>query len=232
MRITKIESLFCEKLPRLLLVRVHTDPGIIGLGETYDKVPGSLGTLPRHDCPHSPGRRPGTSTTIELLLRHHPLPRLCRGRTCAPFPPWRLPCGCLGKSLTRQSQTWRAVRDRISTYNTCIGHPPSDDFTASTPTRGNWPWRCTAEGIQGVKIWPFDKYSERNLGHSILARGDRGRSGTCAQYPRHGGPGFRIGVECPLHFSRAAIEQDLLHAEPYNISIEEVLRPTIRRSVA
>ncbi|MEZ4833207.1 MAG: hypothetical protein R2873_14695 [Caldilineaceae bacterium] len=25
------------------------------------------------------------------------------------------------------------------------------------------------QGIRGVKIWPFDKYSERNLGQSIFS---------------------------------------------------------------
>ncbi|RME55262.1 MAG: mandelate racemase/muconate lactonizing enzyme family protein, partial [Caldilineae bacterium] len=45
MKITKIESLTFEKLPRLLFVRVHTDEGLIGLGETYDKVPGARGAL-------------------------------------------------------------------------------------------------------------------------------------------------------------------------------------------
>src|SRR5205085_11424102 len=45
MKITKIESLSFARLPCLLFVRVHTDAGIIGLGETYDKVPGSRGAL-------------------------------------------------------------------------------------------------------------------------------------------------------------------------------------------
>ena len=43
MKITKIESLTFAALPRLLLVRVHTDEGLIGLGETYDKVLISVG---------------------------------------------------------------------------------------------------------------------------------------------------------------------------------------------
>ena len=45
MQITKIESLTFDQLPRLMFVRVHTDTGIIGLGETYDKVPGAKGAL-------------------------------------------------------------------------------------------------------------------------------------------------------------------------------------------
>ncbi len=45
MHITAIESLRLEAYQRLLLVRVHTDTGLIGVGETVDKIPGTLGAL-------------------------------------------------------------------------------------------------------------------------------------------------------------------------------------------
>ena len=45
MKITAIESLTWAEYPRLLVVRVHTDSGLIGLGETVDKVPGARGAL-------------------------------------------------------------------------------------------------------------------------------------------------------------------------------------------
>src|SRR5437763_10124886 len=45
MYITKIESLRFGEYPRLIFVRVHTDSGLIGVGETVDKIPGALGAL-------------------------------------------------------------------------------------------------------------------------------------------------------------------------------------------
>jgi galactonate dehydratase len=45
MKITAIESLQWAEYPRLMVVRVHTDSGIIGLGETVDKIPGAKGAL-------------------------------------------------------------------------------------------------------------------------------------------------------------------------------------------
>ena len=45
MKITAIESLQWAEYPRLLVVRVHTDEGIVGLGETVDKVHGAKGAL-------------------------------------------------------------------------------------------------------------------------------------------------------------------------------------------
>ncbi len=38
MKITRIETIWLEDHPRLLFVRVHTDEGLVGLGETYSYV--------------------------------------------------------------------------------------------------------------------------------------------------------------------------------------------------
>ena len=49
MKITRIESLQWRAYPRLMAVRVHTDSGIVGLGETVDKIPGAKAALAWHD---------------------------------------------------------------------------------------------------------------------------------------------------------------------------------------
>lgn len=36
MKITRLETIQLEVEPRLLFLRIHTDTGLIGLGETYD----------------------------------------------------------------------------------------------------------------------------------------------------------------------------------------------------
>ena len=43
MKITALESLQWQAYPRLMVVRVHTDSGPIGLGETVDKIPAAKG---------------------------------------------------------------------------------------------------------------------------------------------------------------------------------------------
>ena len=45
MKTTAIESLQWAEYPRLLVVCVHTDAGIVGLGESVDKVHGTKGAL-------------------------------------------------------------------------------------------------------------------------------------------------------------------------------------------
>ncbi len=54
MKITAIESLQWPEYPRLLVVRVHTDEGLVGLGETVDKIPGSKGALHGTIAPAGP----------------------------------------------------------------------------------------------------------------------------------------------------------------------------------
>ena len=41
MKITKLETLRLEEFPNLLWLRVHSDEGIIGLGETHRAAPSS-----------------------------------------------------------------------------------------------------------------------------------------------------------------------------------------------
>ncbi len=60
MRITEIESLRFEAYPRLLVVRVHSDTGLIGTGETVDKVPGAVGALHGTIAPLLLGWKTGT----------------------------------------------------------------------------------------------------------------------------------------------------------------------------
>ena len=45
MKITAIESLRRDAWPRLCVVRVHGEGGLVGLGETVDKLPGTIGAL-------------------------------------------------------------------------------------------------------------------------------------------------------------------------------------------
>src|SRR5204862_6841824 len=44
-QITAMESLRLAAYPRSMIVRVHTDTGLVGVGETVDKIPGALGAL-------------------------------------------------------------------------------------------------------------------------------------------------------------------------------------------
>ena len=50
MKITGLETLRLGEHPNLLWVRVHTDAGLVGLGETWDEILEVLRDLRRVDC--------------------------------------------------------------------------------------------------------------------------------------------------------------------------------------
>ena len=209
MRITRIESLTFAQLPRLLLVRVHTDSGIIGLGETYDKVPGARGALHGTLAPILLGNDP---RDIERLwgfcfdtIRYHGFAGAeLRALSAVELALWDI----LGKSL--DAPLYRllggAVRDRVSTYNTCIGHGAYDDYARSTANAGELAAELKSEGITGVKIWPFDRFSERSLGQSITQAEIEEGLGAVRSIRESVGDDFRIGIECHFRWNRMAAE--------------------------
>lgn len=228
MKITKIESLTFADLPRLLFVRIHTDEGIIGLGETYDKVPGSLGALHGTLAPLLLGNDPRDierlwNFAFDTILYHGFAGAELRALSAVEIALWDI----LGKSLN--TPVYRllggALRDRISTYNTCIGHPPFNDFERFHQDAGELALELRSEGIEGVKIWPFDRFSERNRGHSIFPEEIEAGLEPVRSIRRAVGDDFRIGIECHFRYGRAAMEQICYALEPYNIYfIEEVMR--------
>src|SRR6266542_4139384 len=170
MKITRIESLTFARLPRLLFVRVHTDAGVIGLGETYDKVPGARGALHGTLAPILLGNDPREIEGLwrlcfETILAHGFAGAELRALSAVEMALWDI----LGKTL--QAPVYQllggALRPMVSTYNTCIGHAPIDDYTRWHEDAGALAAELLAEGITGVKIWPFDRFTERSFGQHI-----------------------------------------------------------------
>src|SRR4051812_7045258 len=58
MKITRIDTIRCSQFPAILWVQLHTDDGLVGLGETY-YVPGAVASVV-HDvaAPHILGETP------------------------------------------------------------------------------------------------------------------------------------------------------------------------------
>ncbi len=93
MRIVKVETIRNTALPNVLWVQVHTEDGLVGLGETY-YLPGAVEAV-IHDliATFVLGRSMerlrafgirSSATAISLAM---PEPR------CVPCPPWILRCG-------------------------------------------------------------------------------------------------------------------------------------------
>ena len=224
MKIIKIESLCFEKLPRLLIVRIHTDTGLIGLGETYDKAPGSRAALHGILAPILLGNDPRDIQRIWQFcfdnIRYHGYGGAeLRALSAVEVALWDI----LGKSLNAPvyQLLGGAVRHIVSTYNTCIGHPPIDDYTRWHTDAGDLAKELQSEGIRGVKIWPFDRFAQRSLGQTIDKAEIEAGLTPVRQIREAVGTDFRIGIECHFRYTRMAMEQICYALEPYNIYFVE-----------
>ncbi|MSO73747.1 MAG: mandelate racemase/muconate lactonizing enzyme family protein [Alphaproteobacteria bacterium] len=190
MKITKLETVWLKKQPKLVFLRVHTDEGIIGNGETYE-TPAALEAYVHNEmAAYLIGKDP-------LQIDRHwtyffRAPRLALGKTleiralaALDVALWDI----FGKSarLPLYQLLGGATRERIRVYNTCAGYEYAGDTgsgyhaTASSPP-SNRPYEdlygflnhadrlaesLLSEGYTQMKIWPFDRFAEASGGRYI-----------------------------------------------------------------
>jgi galactonate dehydratase len=191
MRITRLDTLRIEEFPSVVYVLLHTDEGLVGLGETFffaDAVEAHV-----HDvvAPALLGR---DSVEIE---RHAETLRgyvgsgdsgaEMRAASAVDIALWDLRGKELGQPL--HALLGGRSRERIRTYNTCAGYRyvrgrkaqavtnwglpegapegPYEDLDAFLHRADELARDLLASGITGMKIWPFDPFAEASLGHDI-----------------------------------------------------------------
>jgi L-alanine-DL-glutamate epimerase-like enolase superfamily enzyme len=190
MKITRLETLRLAEFPNLLWLRVHTDQGVVGLGETSYAAQSVEAFVHEYVAPRVLGRDP---LEIEALAR-----------AITPYVGWR------GSGVETRAASafdlalWDlygkvvdqplyqvlggASRARIRTYNTCAGYRyvrgaggqstknwgldgksqgPYEDLDAFLHRADELAHSLLESGITGMKIWPFDPYAEASDGHYI-----------------------------------------------------------------
>lgn len=190
MKIVAFETIRIEELENLLWVRVHTDEGIIGLGETYF-MPNTVETYVHEIiAPKLLGRDPlqidRISKDMNGYLGFRSTGAEVRGNSALDVALWDI----FGK-VTNQpivQLLGGTSRERVRTYNTCAG--PNYMRTAIGVNPGNWglaerpeyddlngflhhadelAQSLLAEGITAMKIWPFDIAAQKTGGQYISA---------------------------------------------------------------
>jgi L-alanine-DL-glutamate epimerase-like enolase superfamily enzyme len=199
-KIIAIETVIpAQIMPNLVLVRLHTEDGLVGCGETY-YTPHAIEALIHDwmaarllgaDCTDieshwrflyercsafgAPGAEMRAISAIDVALWD------LLGQICGQ-PVWQLLGG--------------AVQKRVRIYNTCGGpgygavkqssveapaHPgwpgygdegspgPLQDNWSSIHAAGDLAEELAAEGIAGMKVWPFDRYAHRDGGLYLSA---------------------------------------------------------------
>jgi galactonate dehydratase len=182
MKITKIETVRLTSRPTLIWVRVHTDEGLIGLGESWFGCAAIDADIHERIAPALIGADP---SRIEALTRAaRPYVGFCgtgaeiRAASAIDVALWDIVGQAAGKPL--YALLGGATRDDIRVYNTCAGpdyvsqssdvRPENFGLSGSTPIHGRRyedlkgfmtrPDELAAEllemSISSMKIWPFD----------------------------------------------------------------------------
>jgi L-alanine-DL-glutamate epimerase-like enolase superfamily enzyme len=152
-----------QALPNNLWIRIHTDDGLVGLGETY-YLPRAVAAIV-HDvyAPLLLGRDP-------LEIENHwqnmfALVNFCgfagaemRAISAVDVALWDIAGQHLGKPI--YALLGGRSRDRIRIYNTCVGYGRHPDLHAWTHGRaGELAEDLLRHGVDAMKIWPFDAFA-------------------------------------------------------------------------
>ena len=191
MKITNLETIRIAEFGNLLWLRIHTDEGISGLGETF-MHPGAVEAY-LHDAvaPRLIGRDALSIDAISRDLVDHlgfaATGVETRAASAVDIGLWDLYGKFTNQPIVQLLGGW--TRKEIKTYNTCAGtHYMRKGQSQST---GNWGLETSDpslglndldaflnradelaqslldEGITAMKIWPFDIAAETSKGWSI-----------------------------------------------------------------
>lgn len=196
MKIIALETIRLQTFPNLLWVRLHTDEGLYGLGETYFGAAAVEAHL--HDFVQQKllGRNPLEIEAIWSELNRYYLGFRSTGvevraHSAVDIALWDL----FGKVVAQPIYQLLGgrVRESIRTYNTCAGSTYVRGNKAQS--RENWglsedrnkaigfddlnlflnhadelALSLLESGITAMKIWPFDEYAEASKGLYISAK--------------------------------------------------------------
>ena len=191
MKVTAVETILVEEFPNLTWVQVHTDEGLVGLGETFFGAPAVAAQIHDFIAPYLIGMNP---LQIE---RHHKrlFPYAGRGgsgvemraASAIDVALWDI----FGQAINQPifQALGGASRDDVRIYNTCAGYQyvrkapaqvtdnyglnpknspgPYEDLKGFLNNADDLAHSLLEMGITGMKIWPFDFAAETSNGQYI-----------------------------------------------------------------
>lgn len=192
MKIAALESIQLGEFPNLVWVQLHTDEGLIGLGETFFGADAVAACLHETVAPYLLGRNP---LDLDRHSRALLTPYLgfassgveLRAASAVDIALWDIFGQAVGKPV------WQLLgglsRERIRIYNTCAGYRyirsgkgqrtdnwglpagaaegPYEDLDAFMHRADELAQSLLAQGITAMKIWPFDPAAEASGGVDI-----------------------------------------------------------------
>lgn len=190
MKITRVETIRLDEFTNLLWVRIHSDSGVIGLGETFFGARAAEAYIHETAAPVLIGRDP-----LEIERLHRDLiPYIgfagtgaeTRGRSAIDLALWDLWGRVAGEPVYQL--LGGLTHDKMRIYNTCAGYHyirsrpnwglddwgtggnaegPYEDLDAFLTEAGVLAESLLSQGITGMKIWPFDLAAKDTGGYYI-----------------------------------------------------------------
>jgi len=189
MKISALETIRVQEFPNILWVKIHTDEGLVGLGETFFGAQTVEAYIHEEVAPKLIGRDP---LAIDLIskdltgyLGFRSTGAEMRGNSAVDIGLWDL----FGKAtnLPIAQLLGGFSRREIRTYNTCAGNTymrhgtgqqtgnygiggprrDYDDLNGFLERADELAEDLLSEGITAMKIWPFDIAAEKSRGQYI-----------------------------------------------------------------
>lgn len=204
------------------LLRVHTDEGVVGLGETYPLAGVEAGAIHGPVADEVLGRDPRDVEAIrDDLLTYfnfygHAGAEM-RAMSALDIALWDVKGRAAGEPV--YGLLGGRTREEIPVYNTCA--PPYDfrDDPAGVAES------LLEEGITAMKVWPFDPAAEETRGQRITTEGvERGLEPIRA-IREAVGDAMDVAVECHSRWSLPAAKRIADAIEPYDpLWLEDAVR--------
>ena len=192
MKITALETLRTEEFSNVLWVRVHTDEGTIGLGETFYGAGAVEAHIHDTLAARLLGQDPLRIEALNRIMTDLPMAQSSTGAeyraaSAVDIALWDL----FGKvcNMPVHQMLGGLNTDRLRVYNTCAGYGyvrshnirpvdtwnlgasegPYEDLAGFMTDAGALAENLLESGISAMKIWPFDPAAQENRGLYISA---------------------------------------------------------------
>ncbi len=187
MKITTVESFVHADFPNIIYIKIGTDAGVYGIGESYYFGRTVATFVEEFVAPTLIGLDPANIESISRKLTTYTGALSSgvemRAKSAVDIALWDIKGKVEKKPIY---QLLGGQSKQLSIYNTCAGrgymrksdqdssawgisdkNDQYEDLQAFLTDAGALAKELLAEGIGGMKIWPFDIYAEKNYGADI-----------------------------------------------------------------
>jgi galactonate dehydratase len=190
MKVTKVETLWLDEFPNVIWLLVHTDEGLVGLGETFFGARAVEAYIHESLAPYLLDKDPlqidlhSRALYMNVYAGYRSSGAEMRGNSALDIALWDLLGQVTGQPIYQL--LGGKSREKIRIYNTCAGYRyvrsrprqavenwglpvdvpegPYEDLDAFLKCADDLALSLKSQGITGMKIWPFDPYAEATGG--------------------------------------------------------------------